>query len=709
MHVDRTPRLRTHPTGRRLRTSAIASALALCVAPPMQCLAGGPLAELPQYQSKNDGWRTGLITNDGVIWDGEFAESVRKGRAAAKTAILGEWELLVRGNFTQCYAGGLLHELEVVAGAADGPLKNWAASASTRYFEPASAKQQGADDTEWYSRYAQAWSVTAKAGAAAPKTVHDITLDAYVRLRDGGVDVEKHPSIEVENPQHHTNVAADTLKAVPAARRLAILFAGDPEQRHRNNLTAMRAVLKDQYDLSDENIWILYGDVAAGGAVAGAPWTSSGPASKANLVKALEDATGFLRTRLHAIKGEAATLDADVLLFLWTTDHGTLDAPITIGVSPPSLGQAGSGVDQVILAGDAPSAFVYEANDGSNTAIIGPFEDALGAQITIDSFSGGYDAVRGEIGMYFSVAPNSNGLAPESGVARSVAKGREPASEVFTMVAGSNREAFFGDTLGLVGAAGGDDVTALSLIPASMLTGDDGMGAPILTHSIFFTEDLAPTIWVIDESHPLEPGKVYAFLDPTAADVWPKKDGCNAPPTPPDRIDGLSLYVDMRTDFRKPFDPRVRPESQPPDAGDLTFKAGIDMMVFSVPNGDPFDAIGCNIWRTDLVTMKRIFSCADLGLDADDDVNALHTFSGAHPYRFRNDPEFQNDPITEPPLPSAVCVADLNCDGSVDANDLGLLLLGFGGTGELGDLNDDGIVDGVDIGILLSNWGPCPE
>jgi len=58
------------------------------------------------------------------------------------------------------------------------------------------------------------------------------------------------------------------------------------------------------------------------------------------------------------------------------------------------------------------------------------------------------------------------------------------------------------------------------------------------------------------------------------------------------------------------------------------------------------------------------------------------------------------------------CPADLNDDGAVNGEDLGILLAAWGacpGTGTCpADLNDDGAVDGVDLGILLAAWGPCP-
>jgi hypothetical protein len=50
--------------------------------------------------------------------------------------------------------------------------------------------------------------------------------------------------------------------------------------------------------------------------------------------------------------------------------------------------------------------------------------------------------------------------------------------------------------------------------------------------------------------------------------------------------------------------------------------------------------------------------------------------------------------------------ADLNGDGSVDGNDLGQLLAGWGPcAGCAGDLNQDGVIDGIDLGRLLAQWG----
>ena len=55
---------------------------------------------------------------------------------------------------------------------------------------------------------------------------------------------------------------------------------------------------------------------------------------------------------------------------------------------------------------------------------------------------------------------------------------------------------------------------------------------------------------------------------------------------------------------------------------------------------------------------------------------------------------------------SSPCPADLNDSGSVDANDLAILL-GAWGTGG-GDVDGDGTTGAADLAVLLGAWGPCP-
>jgi 1,4-alpha-glucan branching enzyme len=53
--------------------------------------------------------------------------------------------------------------------------------------------------------------------------------------------------------------------------------------------------------------------------------------------------------------------------------------------------------------------------------------------------------------------------------------------------------------------------------------------------------------------------------------------------------------------------------------------------------------------------------------------------------------------------PPPCVAADLNCDGSVNGADLGLLL-GAWGTAGPGDINGDGIVNGADLAVVLGAW-----
>ncbi|MCG8455273.1 MAG: hypothetical protein MI919_03260 [Holophagales bacterium] len=57
--------------------------------------------------------------------------------------------------------------------------------------------------------------------------------------------------------------------------------------------------------------------------------------------------------------------------------------------------------------------------------------------------------------------------------------------------------------------------------------------------------------------------------------------------------------------------------------------------------------------------------------------------------------------------PDADPRADLNGDGTVDVSDLNQLLAQFG-TDCAPDLNSDGVVDTNDLWFLLGSWGACP-
>jgi hypothetical protein len=58
-------------------------------------------------------------------------------------------------------------------------------------------------------------------------------------------------------------------------------------------------------------------------------------------------------------------------------------------------------------------------------------------------------------------------------------------------------------------------------------------------------------------------------------------------------------------------------------------------------------------------------------------------------------------------LPAA-CPGDLDASGSVDAGDIGSLLILFGAIGGPGDIDGNGTVDAADIGSMLILFGDCP-
>lgn len=68
----------------------------------------------------------------------------------------------------------------------------------------------------------------------------------------------------------------------------------------------------------------------------------------------------------------------------------------------------------------------------------------------------------------------------------------------------------------------------------------------------------------------------------------------------------------------------------------------------------------------------------------------------------------------ERPRKPESCVADVNGDGIIDAEDLGLILAywdspGANDEGLKPDVNEDGVVDSGDLGIVLGYWGQCLE
>ncbi|MBM4112509.1 MAG: hypothetical protein FJ253_03910 [Phycisphaerae bacterium] len=644
--------------------------------------------EIPDFAYKTSTWKTALVTHDGLVWDKEFAGWVAEGEKGARESFPGSWDFLVRCTFAHCFSGGFVHELEA-ASTATPPISNFAANSACKYFETASASETGAQ-ASWFSWYAHAFKDRAQYGAQVEPvwSFKEIAKRAYNAMIDGGVSaIPKNPNIAFEHVQHLSNGADDNLTT--GHLRIAILFAGDPERRHINNMDAIRKVLVNTYQFEEQNIWIMCGGYEAGEAVPNVGWKSNAPATRAELRKALMFVDGFVYSAVSVFaNGGAIDDDKIVKLFIWTTDHGSADAPILIGVGPGSVGVDGSAVAAVAN----PERLLFDAGGETNKAAYAFNPNDPKA---INSFSTGFEEVyfstpamqapTGIPNLYFSVDHGSWGLE-DSDVERTLDDFREPAGQIYA-VAGNedNREFIRAKAMGLVDTLyeANADVTALSMSSAAEV-----FNAGVPNHPIFWTVVGSPDIWVWDKWRPNGMQKLYKFWSP-ATDGW--QPGANLP----GNIDALGLYVNTDEDLRVPMN-----HPMPALRGRLKFKKGIDAMVFSVPKGDAFNASGCTIFRWNGNAMESIYSCNDLGLDDGDEVDALHAFV-RNPFRTRSYGDI-NDPVP----PQCQCAADFNQDCVVDGNDLGTLLGGWGSSGPT-DLTGDGITNGADLGTLLGEWGPC--
>ena len=66
--------------------------------------------------------------------------------------------------------------------------------------------------------------------------------------------------------------------------------------------------------------------------------------------------------------------------------------------------------------------------------------------------------------------------------------------------------------------------------------------------------------------------------------------------------------------------------------------------------------------------------------------------------------EDSGTPLLVGQMPEEPCEGNLNGDGTVDAADLGLLLVAWGGWYPPADINNDGTIDGADLAQLLVAW-----
>jgi hypothetical protein len=723
------------PDGRpALHQAACASAIALAAGAAFPAAALGADA-LPFFAPRPDSWKGGIVANDGVVWDDDLAGWLADANAGAHDAVPGDWTLSIRATFTMCYGGAFLTAIDQALNGPAGPEPglDFGANSASRYYEPCSA-----DNAAVNSRYAHAWQNRAAAGFGGvgfSATDLAITTDAHLALRDGNMaGIPQNPRRHTEHPQFK-GLAAGSPQDLHAGdhafgcANFAILFAGDPEPRHKNNLTAMRDVLVNQYAWPPENIFILYGNFAAGTAPAAVNWTSSAKADVANLEKALtEEAAadgGWLLPRIAAYAAGADPVHelpdgTLVQLFLWVTDHGTVSAPLTMSVDPNTAGVAGTGVANRAANNGDQHEWIYEAGNGANSAEAHPQQGAMPMLMPgdVDALSFGYDAVfavapsalpglpedeqpaASKPGVYFSVTAASTGLA-NTDIDRKIGANLTPGGSVFVGSDGSNRRFVDAPQMGLLeGGNDADDLNALSLVPWSDIPAADRL--------VLISFAGSARIWVYD---PWFPGNAvipqgprwYVFWDPATA-PWPQDEDGQDDPTRPADIDALAanINVDPMWRYANPDD------EDDPANGELAFKVGKDQFLFSVKTGDAMNASGCTIFRYTGCTVEEVYSCADLGLNAADDVDALHTYDDASPYRIRVS-ETQNDVMPEPACPGGGndCPADLTGDGLVNVQDLVLVILDFGGGPGPADLSGDGHVDVIDLVLVILAWGPC--
>ena len=153
------------------------------------------------------------------------------------------------------------------------------------------------------------------------------------------------------------------------------------------------------------------------------------------------------------------------------------------------------------------------------------------------------------------------------------------------------------------------------------------------------------------------------------------------------------------------------------DGGDFRFELAHAERLDGSAAGGPGAAIGwavvgaggslSNVARTDAGTrMSRSFSVGIGG-----HVHGQYVF-GESPGVYRltlvawdaNGVYLDAAPVTLEVQVGPLRIGDLNGDGRVDGNDLGILLASWSNAGP-GDLNGDGVVNGDDLGILLGAWG----
>lgn len=236
---------------------------------------------------------------------------------------------------------------------------------------------------------------------------------------------------------------------------------------------------------------------------------------------------------------------------------------------------------------------------------------------------------------------------------------------------------------------------------------------------------------------PAQPGQAYR---PTKLQVGIRRVGSAATPAPAIGVDveivemtwngtdfGIGEVVASRS-FALDVSTATLTQRLTLDFPDAALRPSVDLETASTPGFGGFwvSARFTGESATDPINGWRVVNAPALGTS----VNGFGLFNWVDPatgtpsgifdawFNFGNDTAGAPNPARllvdafgtiEAPAPA--CPADLNGDGSVNGQDLGILLGAWGTCVDPGscpaDLNADGSVNGQDLGILLGSWGQC--
>jgi hypothetical protein len=159
----------------------------------------------------------------------------------------------------------------------------------------------------------------------------------------------------------------------------------------------------------------------------------------------------------------------------------------------------------------------------------------------------------------------------------------------------------------------------------------------------------------------------------------------------------LGLIVTPDPDFTDDIDALIVRDT---DGSGLFDPLAGDFVIFSLKPGSPtlgkFGASAADLFISDIEGLRVLASGSQMGLAADDDLNAARTVALIGP----DVPSTFSAIFSDPG-----CPGDANGDNQVDLADLNLVLANFGTAGPDGDVNGDGQVDLADLNLVLANFG----